>query len=395
VTPRAASSASTPLASWIDLSGSWREVLWAFVILALPFNLYEPGSPQPGDFLLVLVLCVPILVVRFKMPPAIAWPVFALAAFVIYICACNFTWAAITGEYDFFKSSAFYAFNFSVFLGYLVMLGHRGDDWMRWTFYGFAATLVMLVVLSLPFADRTESGRLQLFFFNANQLAYHVLLCATIVAMIAPRYHTPRLVIYALLLCAFYLELRTYSRAGILGIALLGALQLVHRPTLLTVAVLPLLGLALYLDLQNLDADLLQNRLEVVGRSTTDDYLRDRGIDRIVNHPQYLLAGSGEGYLLRFHRNRQEIHSSAANLLFSYGIAGVVLFVIFIRKLTISIGGRLTLLIVPVLSYSLFHHGMRARPFWLLLGIALGLAVLTSIEASKYRSRPPLVLADH
>ncbi|MEM7435942.1 MAG: hypothetical protein AAF436_12375, partial [Myxococcota bacterium] len=303
--------------SWIDLSGSWREALWALVILSLPFNLYQPGSPQPSDFLLVAVLCVPILIVRFKMPPAIAGPVFALAAFVLYVAVCNFTWSAITGEYDFFKSSLFYAFNFAVFLGYLVMLGDRGDDWMRWTLYGFVATLVMLAVLSIPFADRNESGRLQLFFFNANQLAYHVLLCATVVVIIAPRYRVPRLVIYALLLCAFYLEFRTYSRAGILGIALLAGLQLVHRPTLLTVVALPLLGLALYLDLQNLDPDLLQNRLQTVERSTTEDYLRDRGLDRVFEHPEYLFVGAGEGHMLRFHHHKQEIHSSAANLVFS------------------------------------------------------------------------------
>ncbi|MDH3729106.1 MAG: hypothetical protein OER77_16365 [Myxococcales bacterium] len=395
MTPRAASPASRMSTSWIDLSASWREVLWAFVILTLPFNLYEPGSPQPGDFLLVLVLCVPILLLRFKMPPAIAWPVFSLLAFVVYVFACNFTWTAITDEYDFFKSTAFYAFNFAVFLGYLVMLGDRGDDWMRWTLYGFAATLVMLVVLSIPFADHTESGRLQLFFFNANQLAYHVLLCATIVAMIAPRYNVPRLVIYALLLCAFYLELRTYSRAGILGIALLAGLQLVHRPTLLTIAVLPLLGLALYTDLQNLDADLLQNRLQALEQSTPDDYLRDRGLDRIADHPEHLLVGAGEGYMARFHHNEQEIHSSAANLLFSYGIVGTMLFLIFVRKFTMSVGTGLTLLMVPAFSYSLFHHGMRARPFWLMLAIALGLAVLNSIEVSKKSDKRPLALADH
>ncbi len=394
MTPRAASPASRMSTSWIDLSASWKELIWALVILTLPFNLYEPGSPQPGDFLLVLVLCVPILLVRFKMPPVVAWPVYSLAAFFVYVFACNFAWAAITGEYDFFKSTAFYAFNFAVFLGYLVMLGDRGDDWMRWTLYGFAATLVMLVVLSIPFADRTESGRLQLFFFNANQLAYHVLLCATIVAMIAPRYNVPRLVMYALLLCAFYLELRTYSRAGILGIALLGALQLVHRPTLLTIAMLPLLGLALYTDLQNLDPDLLQHRLQALEQSTPDDYLRDRGLDRIFDHPEYLLVGAGEGDMGRFHHNKQEIHSSAANLLFSYGVAGTALFLIFVRRFTMSVRTGLTLMMVPAFSYSLFHHGMRARPFWLMLAIALGLAVLNSVEVSKKGDKRPLALAD-
>lgn len=392
--PLGARGAPHSLGSWIDLSGGWPELLWAFVIVALPFNLYEPGSPQPSDFLLVLVICIPIVVVRFKMPPAVAGPVMALAAFVIYVFVCNFTWAALTAKYDFLKYSTFYAFNFAVFLGYLVMLGERGDDWMRWTFYGFAASLVLLALLSIPFADRTESGRLQLFFFNANQLAYHVLLCATIVTMIAPRYAVPRAVVYALLLCALYLELRTYSRAGILGIVILAALQAVQRPTVLTLFALPLLGATLYWDLQHLDADLLQNRVDVIGRSTTADYLRDRGLNRLFDHPQYLIAGAGEGYMLRFHQNKQEIHSSAANLLFSYGIIGSLLFLSFARKLVSAMGSRLTLLMVPALSYSLFHHGMRARPFWLALAIALGVAVMASVEASKKPKTPPLTLAE-
>ena len=121
----------------------------------------------------------------------------------------------------------------------------------------------------------------------------------------------------------------------------------------------------------------------MIGRSSTADYLRDRGLDRLFDHPQYLFAGAGEGYLLRFHQNKQEIHSSAANLLFCYGLIGTLLFLAFAQRLVRTIGTRLTLLMVPVFSYSLFHHGMRARPFWLALAIALGLAVMSSIEAEQ------------
>lgn len=369
-------------------------MLWGVVILSLSFNVYGPGNPQPGDFMMVALLCVPILLVRFKMPATIRRPVLALAAFVFYVFICNFTWAAVTSEFDFFKASAFYAFNFSVFLGYLVMLGERGDDWLRWTLYGFAATLVMLAVLSIPFADRAESGRLELFFVNPNQLAYHVLLCATIVVMLAPRYQVPRVILYGLLLFAFYIELRTYSRAGVLGIALLGALQVVQRPTVVTILVLPLFGLALYHDLQALDADMWENRIETVQESTTEDYLTDRGVDRIVAHPEHLLLGAGEGYYLRFHPRKLEIHSSAANMLFSYGVVGTMLFLVFLRWLMPTAGTRATLLMLPALSYSLFHQGMRARPFWLTLAVALGLGVLTAMQASRAPGKASLALAD-
>ena len=376
------------LTSWIDLRGGWPEFLWVFVILALSFNVYGPGNPQPGDFMLVGLICAPILIVRFRMPTAIRRTVISLAVFVAYAITCNFVWVTLTSEWDFFKSSAFYAFNFAVFLGYLVMLGERGDDWLRWTLYGFAATLVMLAFLSIPFSDRVESGRLELFFVNPNQLAYHVLLCATIVVMLAPRYEVPRPVLYLLLLFAFYIELRTYSRAGVLGIALLAAIQIAHRPTLVTLLVLPVFVFALYLGLRALDTDLWEKRLETVEQSTTEDYLTDRGIDRIFRNPQYLIAGAGEGYNLRFHHSKFEIHSSAANLLFSYGIIGTGLFLLFLRWLSVAAGLRLTLLMIPALSYSLFHQGMRARPFWLLLSAALGLAVLTAMEAARARAKP-------
>lgn len=385
---RSANSTLESLTSWIDLRGGWPEVLWGLVILSLSFSVYGPGRPQPGDFMLVGLLCIPILVVRFQMPAAIRSTVISLAVFVLYVIGCNFAWVAISSELDFFKASAFYAFNFAVFLGYLVMLGERGDDWLRWTLYGFAATLVMLALLSIPFADRVESGRLELFFVNPNQLAYHVLLCATIVVMLAPRYDVPRAVLYVLLLLAFYVELRTYSRAGVLGIALLAAIQIAHRPTIVTLLVLPVFVLALYLDLRALDTDLWQHRFETVEQSTADDYLTDRGIDRILDHPRYLVAGAGEGYFLRFHHSKFEIHSSAANLIFSYGVIGLSLFLVFLRWLSVSAGPRLTLLLIPALSYSLFHQGMRARPFWLLLSAALGLGVLTAIEAARAKNKP-------
>lgn len=387
-------SARESLTDWIDFRGGWPEVLWGLVILSLSFSVNGPGNPQPGDFMMVAMLCVPIVVVRFSMPTSIRRPVFSLAAFVTYVFMCNLIWAASTSEFDFFKSSAFYAFNFSVFLGYLVMLGERGDDWLRWTLYGFAATLVMLTLLSIPFGHRAESGRLELFFVNPNQLAYHVLLCTTIVVMLAPRYKMPRAVLYGLLLCAFYLELRTYSRAGLLGIVLLGALQIVHRPTLVTLLLLPIFGVALYLDLQALDNDMWQHRIEDVQQSSTEDYLTDRGIDRILEHPEYLVAGAGEGYHLRFHHLKLEIHSSAASLIFSYGLFGTMLFLWFLRWLAQSAGTRVALLLVPALSYSLFHQGMRARPFWIALAVALGLGVTTALEKARLREARSLELAN-
>jgi hypothetical protein len=65
---------------------------------------------------------------------------------------------------------------------------------------------------------------------------------------------------------------------------------------------------------------------------------------------------------------------------------------VFLRWLLLSAGFRIPLLLVPALTYSLFHHGMRARPFWLLLAIALATGVLTEVAAARTKNNRPLSL---
>ncbi|MGB8332402.1 MAG: hypothetical protein WCE62_19920, partial [Polyangiales bacterium] len=86
---RTANGTLASLTSWIDLSGGWPEVLWGLVILSLSFSLYGPGRPQPGDFLMLGLLCIPIFVVRFQMPSSIRHAVFSLAVFSVYVFTCN------------------------------------------------------------------------------------------------------------------------------------------------------------------------------------------------------------------------------------------------------------------------------------------------------------------
>ena len=74
-------------------------------------------------------------------------------------------------------------------------------------------------------------------------------------------------------------------------------------------------------------------------------------------------------------------------------VLGTLLFLWFLRWLAQSAGTRLALLLVPALSYSLFHQGMRARPFWIALAVALGLGVMTALERARGREAKSLELA--
>ena len=60
-----------------------------------------------------------------------------------------------------------------------------------------------------------------------------------------------------------------------------------------------------------------------------DDNFNGRGYDRLVKYSQYLLFGAGEGDYSRFGYDI-EIHSTLGNILMSYGIIGLLLFVTMI-----------------------------------------------------------------
>ena len=113
--------------------------------------------------------------------------------------------------------------------------------------------------------------------------------------------------------------------------------------------------------------ELVQNR---VLTAQSDDGLAMRGYDRIVNHPNYLVFGAGEGAWWRFDSYIDgELHSSIGTLLFSYGIVGLGLFTWFLVR---AAGDRKLLFVAyacPLALYGLTHNGLRFTLMWELLAV--------------------------
>ena len=108
--------------------------------------------------------------------------------------------------------------------------------------------------------------------------------------------------------------------------------------------------------------------------SSTDYYsieyqLRARGYLRLIDYPQYLIFGAGQGMDERFgdlDGFTYEIHSSLFGLWFYYGLTGIILFVVAIYKLFNNKAN--IILLAPVFVYGLFTYGLRSPYFWLILG---------------------------
>ena len=113
----------------------------------------------------------------------------------------------------------------------------------------------------------------------------------------------------------------------------------------------------------------VKNRIVGIGNDS-DDNLAGRGYDRVLNHPEYLFFGAGEVDNSRFDSFLGgELHSSLANLLFSYGIIGVVLFLNIIIYIIKGNKFEYYYVLMPIFMYSLTHMGLRNPFFWIVLAI--------------------------
>lgn len=375
---RAAATAATPSTDRLFLAGWW------LTVQTLPFYTFDSGLPQPSDFLLLAIATLPGLLALPRLAKTERRAVTALIMFITIISAVNIIWSSLLGATDFLVATSFYIFNATVFLGILAHGTRLGPRFATTTGRALAVSLAIQLALALAFPDRNISGRLSLFFNNPNQLAYYALGSATVIAMAGTLDQKLRNHAIVALLAAAWLAYRTYSRAASLGIAGLLLLWLVRRPMLALAILLPLLLIAGGADLATREDPLWESRIERTMQSDPSDYIEDRGLERIFDHPEYLLLGAGEGQHIRFHPLGLELHSSLASMAFCYGALGFIAFVVLLWRSLSRAPARVALLFVPSLVYSLFHNGLRFRIFW----IALATVVISAQRSASPTSRP-------
>ena len=64
-----------------------------------------------------------------------------------------------------------------------------------------------------------------------------------------------------------------------------------------------------------------------------------------------------------------EIHSSAATVLFSYGVVGATLFIVFIVRLMRGASLRSAMMLLPPVIYTVAHQGLRFSMLWIVLAV--------------------------
>ncbi|HEX6145087.1 MAG TPA: hypothetical protein VFZ01_20395 [Geminicoccaceae bacterium] len=351
--------------------------LGAYLVTSI-FYVFPSGTPQPADFLLVLVIVSTLLVAWARLPDD---PMLYLVAglMVAWILLVNAIWFLLTGDFVFLKKTSFYVYNLLVFL-FVIAAGFHDWERLRKVVW-WACVLALLAQVGwmelFPDATRRATGT----FNNPNQLGYWALLLMACMAVVKGREGLGALDVLALGAGLYVTALSLSKAASISAIVLLACIGVasgLRRSAGLLLCAALVLGLAFQMATGSLvdriaalePVEALAQRLESIGRQRDDSFLA-RGYPRLIENLEHLAFGAGEGSFDRLSEDgsSKEFHSTLGNLLMSYGVPGVALF----TALIVVVGAaapRNLLYLMPIMLYGLTHMGLRFSLFWVFLGLA-------------------------
>jgi hypothetical protein len=273
------------------------------------------------------------------------------------------------------KDATYYAFNLCL----MIICVRIGMLYPNATLLTIAYAILLSAVIqaaSVAFTyDAVKSSRQIASFNNPNQLGYWSLLSLCIFLSIVGRTKMKWYLQAPTALCLIYTATASLSKGAMISVALLCLLHFIKKPKLLVIGLLALAPAYLVVE-NSMLFDRVSHRLHSIGEQR-DDNLSSRGYFRIVENPQYVLLGAGEGALYRFVGPRErlmiadypEIHSTFGTILFSYGLVGAATFGAAIWCLYRLSSGGLFLHLLPAFLYGLTHQGLRFSFLWLLLAV--------------------------
>ena len=219
-------------------------------------------------------------------------------------------------------------------------------------------------------------------FNNPNQLGYYALLITALIMFCANQVNTRVRWTVLGISSGLILAFTSLSKAAILsylGLVFVFILKnLLNKKNIKKMIIVLVMLISSY-SLINSTTNILnenqvlqsvETRLNSIG-DDSDDNLEGRGYGRIIDFPEYWVFGAGEGEFNRFSGPLQgyEFHSTLGNIQVSYGLIGLILYILLLLSVTKGNGYSNFYIIIFILIYGITHNGIRNSLFWILVAL--------------------------
>lgn len=379
-------------------------LLYAYLLLK-PYYLFSSGGLQIADFFLMasfLTLIIPYLTQQrhaSEIQKAVTDnKLFAI--FTLMTIAVNAFYFGQFVEFKFLLSSLYFIYNLIAIILFSIYL--RESQFLLRIDAIFKFNLLVQLALFVAgvggfYAENRYIGT----FNDPNQLGYYVLISYMFIYLIKVALkHGRREWPFALV--ALFLILLTASTGMLLALVVFTALRLIveYRQifsitakrivaiTLLSCATVIVVAVAyLYNNTNpiaisedsliksqvNFVIDRLEGKTSDRANGSMSSMLEDRCIDKVLNHPQGIILGVGEGRYERFDSrmcNSNEVHSTWISMLFYYGILPFLVLIawVFSKIKAMNRFAIIAILALFIESFTLINQ--RQSLFWAVIILA-------------------------
>ncbi len=247
------------------------------------------------------------------------------------------------------------------------------NDPNQYAFSMFSGFLMIYLLYSALYPEATLSQRLWLIYPFALSVYFTTL--GNSAGMLLGN------VCFLLAQLMIYLFTRRAKAARVLGCALIAAASaaLIY---FMAFGVSPKVFTAIF-GKDSFFAVRLAEKFEQWGSDGFASILANRGLDKVLANPHFLLYGAGEGLYTRFYPSIMEVHSTLPGLWFCYGILPFALLCAWIWKNLRGLAWVAVPAFIALLVESSTLAHQRQPAFWMLL--ALGSLLAKQPEPVKYQ----------
>lgn len=346
------------------------------------FYLLPSGLPQFSHFLL-LIFCILTVFSIPRFGSAVLTSdskivFFLLSFFGVYVFTVNAIFSLLLGDYRFNLFSVYLFYNALIFVCfYEFLVFFRGAK----RILGFSLVCSLLFLFGLyvfGFGRYDFSPRYNGYFNDPNQTAFWVLCLCSIYFIAVKGRPVAKFFVFII---SLVVVLATMSRSAMVGLVLTMAsfvFSLLYsdgasRRVLIAkkaFAVFVLVSLSLVLYSFSIESDLSKSVISRFAEVDFSSQAEARGFIRVIEYPNYLIFGAGQGGDYRF-GSFHEIHSTWIAFLFYYGVIGFSLFSFFVFYVGKGLGFSQFVAFLAPLAYSMSTFGARTPIFWVFMAVVL------------------------
>ena len=372
--------------------------IYAYIFFK-PFYLFSSGGIQISEifiviaFLLTLVEKIPKDGVTKKMLKDLK----ILFIFILCVIIINFIYFDIYQNIEFLISTVQYIL---IFMGIYVFANKISDKKVLKNIYKITKInlIIQLLIYLTGMGRAYDAFRYMGTFNDPNQFGYFIVLSAAFLYVIEDvlKIRKRAVVMY---LISLILIFASASTGMLMAMTILFVLHIIRRIKSIIkfisknlgkifVTAICIMAVVLVIvsnvDLKNLVIETLEQSIQNMtiaerlqgkidkAESSNSSLIEERGIDKLIKYPQYLIYGSGQGYFDRFTKAafQIEVHSTLPGIWLYYGIVPLIILLIWIYESIKKVRLKYMIPYIALLIESFTLYNQRQLLLWIIIIMA-------------------------